>query len=185
MFGFKKRKAKETPIQVAPTETDAQTNPIEANVRGQTLTSNACGGTNPDLPPQTAFREAPETPIPTENEPVRDKRDCRIKIRFTPKELADVKRKAKEAGTDCSKYIRGKLNSAELIPTPQPDIQALRAPFIGVGRHLDGILVRARMNGFVDIPDLEKAMDEYRKSYHALSVYYDRKGLIFREEAGE
>ena len=185
MFGFIRKKRKEKSAPEPPIEVIRETDPDEANVRGQTLTSNVCGGTNPDLPPQTAFREAPETPAPAENEPVRNNRDCRIKIRFTPKELADVKRKAKEAGTDCSKYIRGKLNSVELIPTPQPDIHALRAPFIEVGRHLDDILVRARMNGYVDIPDLEKAMNEYRKSYHALSVYYDRKGLMFREEAGE
>ena len=41
MFGFKKRKAKEKPGRTTPTATDAQTNPVETNVRGQTLTSNA------------------------------------------------------------------------------------------------------------------------------------------------
>ena len=41
MFGFKKRKAKEKPIQVVPTVPDMQIDPVETNVRGQTLTSNA------------------------------------------------------------------------------------------------------------------------------------------------
>ena len=40
MFGFKKRKAKEKPVQVALAMTDMQTDPVETNVRGQTLTSN-------------------------------------------------------------------------------------------------------------------------------------------------
>ena len=40
MFGFKKRKSKEKLLQVVPTTTDAQANPVETNVRGQTLTSN-------------------------------------------------------------------------------------------------------------------------------------------------
>ena len=185
MFGFMRKKRQEQPAPKPPTEVVGENDYNGANVRDTISTSNACGGTNQDFPPQTAFRETPETPRPAENETVRDKRDCRIKIRFTTKELADVKRKVKEAGTDCSKYIRGKLNSAELIPTPQPNIHALRAPFIEVGRHLDDILVRARKNGFVDIPDLGKAVNEYRKSYQAVSVYYDRKGLMFREEAGE
>ena len=140
MFGFMKRKAKEKPVQVALAMTDMQTDPIEANVRGQTLTSNACGGTNQDLPPQTAFREAPETPVQAENEPVSSKRDCRIKIRFTPKELADVKWKAKEAGTDCSKYVRSKLSAAELIHTPQPDCEALRIMLNRPGRRLDNLV---------------------------------------------
>jgi len=38
MFGFMKRKAKEKPVQVALAMTDMQTDPVETNVRGQTLT---------------------------------------------------------------------------------------------------------------------------------------------------
>ena len=40
MFGFMKRRAKEQPLQVVPTATDAQADPVETNVHGQTLTSN-------------------------------------------------------------------------------------------------------------------------------------------------
>ena len=40
MFGFMKRRAKEKPLQVVPTATDAQADPVETNVHGQTLTSN-------------------------------------------------------------------------------------------------------------------------------------------------
>ena len=175
MFGFKKRKAKETPIQVAPTATDAQTNPIEANVRGQTLTSNVCEGTNRDSPPQTAFREVPDTPTPVENTPVSSNRDQRLRIRLTQKEMDMVKRRAKEAVTDCSKYVRSVLGTAEVIHTPQPDCEALRILLNRPGRRLDDILARAYKTGFIDFPELEKALSELQACYREIAVYYGRE----------
>ena len=175
MFGFKKRKAKEKPIQVAPTATDAQTNPGETNVRGQTLTSNACGGTNPNLPPQTAFREVPDTPTPVENTPVSSNRDQRLRIRLTQKEMDMVKRRAKEAVRDCSKYVRSVLGTAEVIHTPQPDCEALRILLNRPGRRLDDILARAYKTGFIDFPELEKALSELQACYREIAVYYGRE----------
>ena len=172
MFGFKKRKAKEKPIQAVPTVPDIRTNPGETNVRGQTLTSNACGGTNPDLPPQAAFRAVPETPIPTDNEPVRSNRDQRLRIRLTQKEMDMVKRRAKEAGTDCSKYVRSVLSAAEVIPTPQPDCEALRMMLNRPGRCLDDILARAYKAGFIDIPELEKTLPELLAWFREIAVHY-------------
>lgn len=172
MFGFKKRKAKEKPRQAVPTVTDTQTNSVETNVRGHTLTSNACGGTNRDLPPQTAFREVPETPTPAENAPVRSNRDKRLRIRLTQKEMDMVKRHAKEAGTDCSKYVRRELSAAELIHTPQPDCEALRIMLNRPGRRLDDILARAYKTGFIDIPELEKTLSELRECYCEIAAFY-------------
>ena len=40
MFGFKKRKAKEKPIQVVPTTTDQQTDLSEMNIRDTISASN-------------------------------------------------------------------------------------------------------------------------------------------------
>ena len=158
MFGFMKRRAKEQPLQVVPTATDAQANPVETNVHGQTLTSNACGGTNPNLPPQTDFREVPETPATAENTPVRSNRDQHLRIRLTQKEMDIVKRRAKEAGMDCSKYVRSELSAAEVIHTPQPDCEALRIMLNRPGRRLDDILARAYKTGFIDVPELEKTL---------------------------
>lgn len=103
---------------------------------------------------------------------VSSKRDCRIKIRFTPKELADVKRKAKEAGTDCSKYVRSKLSAAELIHTPQPDCEALRILLNRPGRRLDDILARAYKTGFIDVPELEKTLTELQACYREIAILY-------------
>ena len=172
MFGFKKRKAKEKPGRTTPTATDAQTNPVETNVRGQTLTSNACGGTNHDLPPQTAFREAPETPAPAENVHASSNRDQRLRIRLTQKEMDMVKRHAKEAGTDCSKYVRSVLSAAELIHTPQPDCEALRIMLNRPGRRLDDILARAYKTGFIDVPELEKTLTELQACYREIAILY-------------
>ena len=172
MFGFLRKKRKEKPAPEPPIEVVRETDRDEANVRGQTLTSNACGGTNPDLPPQTAFREAPETPAPAEKEPVYDNRDQRLRIRLTEKELDRVKHRAKEAGTDCSKYVRNILNSAELIPTPQPDCEALRTMLNRPGRRLDDILARANTAGFIDIPELEKSLPELWACYREIAIHY-------------
>ena len=172
MFGFMKRRAKEKPLQVVPTATDAQADPVETNVHGQTLTSNACGGTNPNLPPQIAFREVPETPATAENTPVRSNRDQRLRIRLTQKEMDIVKRRAKEAGMDCSKYVRSELSAAEVIHTPQPDCEALRIMLNRPGRRLDDILTRAYKTGFIDIPELKKALPELQACYREIAILY-------------
>ena len=70
MFGFKKKK------KTQKEDDEQRINQKEIDdlgmeeMDGLILASNACGGTNPDLPPQTAFREAPETPAQTENVPI-------------------------------------------------------------------------------------------------------------------
>lgn len=172
MFGFlRKKKQKEQALE-SPTEVVRETDHDEANVRDAILTSNVCGGTNPDLPPQTAFRETPETPAPAENGPTGNNRDQRLRIRLTEKEMKRVKRRAKEAGTDCSKYVRSILNSAELTPTPQPDCEALRTMLNRPGRRLDDILSRANTTGYIDIPELEKTLPELWACYREIAVHY-------------
>ena len=112
------------------------------------------------------------TPTPAENVPVRSNRDKRIRIRLTQKEMDMVKRHAKEAGTDCSKYVRRELSAAELIHTPQPDCDALRTMLNRPGRRLDDILARAYKTGFIDIPELEKALYELRECYREIAAFY-------------
>ena len=147
----------------------------EEKVCGPNLASNACGGTNPDLPPQAAFREDPETPASAESKAVKNNLDHRLKIRFTPEELAEVKQKAKEAGTDCSKYVRGLLSAAELIHTPQPDCEALRTMLNRPGRRLNDILARANTTGFIDIPELEETLPGLWAYCRAVEVYYGKE----------
>ena len=172
MFGFIRKKRKEKSAPEPPIEVIRETDHDGPNVRGQTLTSNVCGGTNPDSPPQTAFREAPETPAPAEIEPESNNRDQRLRIRLTQKEMDHVKRRAKEAGTDCSKYVRSVLSAAELIHTPQPDCEALRTMLNRPGRRLDDLLARANTTGFIDIPELEKTLPELRACYREIAVCY-------------
>ena len=172
MFGFIRKKRKEKSAPEPPIEVIRETDHDGPNVRGQTLTSNACGGTNHDLPPQTAFREAPETPAPAENVHASSNRDQRLRIRLTQKEMDMVKRHAKEAGTDCSKYVRSELSAAELIHTPQPDCEALRIMLNRPGRRLDDILARAYKTGFIDVPELEKTLTELRACYREIAIFY-------------
>ena len=172
LFGFLRKKRMEQTAPRPPTVVVREIDHDGANVRDAILTSNACGGTNPDLPPQAAFRVAPETPVPAENEPVRDNRDQRLRIRLTQKEMDHVKRCAKEAGIDCSKYVRSILNSAELIPTPQPDCEALRTMLNRPGRRLDDILARANTTGFIDIPELERTLPDLWACYREIAIHY-------------
>ena len=112
------------------------------------------------------------TPTPAENAYVRNNRDKRIRIRLTQKEMDMVKRRAKEAGTDCSKYVRSELSAAELIHTPQPDCEALRTMLNRPGRRLDDILARAYKTGFIDIPELEKTLSVLRECYCEIAAFY-------------
>ena len=121
----------------------------------QIFPSNVLRGTNPDLPLKTACQgSSPETPA-------QSRRDQRVRIRFTPEELAEVKKKAAEAGLDCSKYIRAKLNAAEVTPAPAADVTALRAEVNRIGVHIDDIRARAHVMDFIDAPELHKALNEH------------------------
>jgi hypothetical protein len=162
MFGFKRRpkpeiKAPATEPTVVPDDRAAQ-----GELDGQIWASNASRGTNPDLPRETAFREAPETPAPAEEQARRDNKNQRIKIRFTPREFARIQAKANSIGIDSSKYIRLVLNAVELERTPQTGFSEQAQSLIRIGRCLDDILVRARTLGFLDAPALRAALDEYR-----------------------
>lgn len=133
--------------------------PSEAD--GVSLASNVLWGTNQDLTPKTACQgDTPETPAPAAAKPARQNRTCRIKIRFTPEEYADVKRKAKEAGTDCSKYVRAKVCAAELVPGPDVDTAAYVAAVRRVGHRLNAICAQANATGFIDAPELRDTLRE-------------------------
>ena len=125
-------------------------------MNGQNPASNVSWGTNPDLPRETTFREAPETPAPAE----RQNLDCRARIYFTPEELAYLKRKAQEAGTDCSKYVRAKVNATEVKDAPHIDWVDWRQRVNRAGSRINDVLARARSLGFIDMPELQKALDE-------------------------
>ncbi len=162
MFGFKRKPKPEITVpaaepQVVPDDRDAQ-----GELDGLIWASNASRGTNPDLPRETAFREAPETPAPAEEQDRRDNKDQRIKIRFTPQEFARIQAKANSIGIDSSKYIRMVLNDTELERTPQSGFAEQAQSLIRIGRRLDDILVRARTLGFLDVPALHSTLDEHR-----------------------
>lgn len=142
--------------------------------RGYFIASNASRGTNPDLPRETAFREAPETPAPAEEQARRDNKDQRIKIRFTPQEFARIQAKANSIGIDSSKYIRMVLNDVELERTPQSGFAEQAQSLMRIGRRLDDILVRARMLGFLDVPALHSTLDEHRTVLEVIYLPFRR-----------
>ena len=125
---------------------------------------------------ETAFREAPETPAPAEEQDRRDNMDQRIKIRFTPQEFARIQAKANSIGIDSSKYIRMVLNDVELERTPQSGFAKQAQSLIRIGRRLDDILVRARTLGFLDAPALRAALDEHRAVLEEIYLPFRRYG---------
>lgn len=148
-------------------------------MRGTIFTSNASWGTNADLPHETSFREHPETPALTNKQ----NRDLRIKIRFTPEELADIKREAAEAGMDMSKYIRSTLNAAEVLATPKPNFEAFTKQLVHVGRKVDELLVRARTSSFISAPDLRTALHDTGAILRELYAHYEKEEDLHGEEA--
>jgi hypothetical protein len=176
MFGFKRRPKPEitasaTEPQVLPDDRAAQ-----GELDGLIWASNASRGTNPDLPRETAFREAPETPAPAEEQDRRDNMDQRIIIRFTPQEFARIQAKANSIGIDSSKYIRMVLNDTELERTPQLGFAEQAQSLIRIGRRLDDILVRARTLGFLDVPALRSVLDEHRTLLEEIYLPFRRYG---------
>ena len=152
----------------------AEPRPDPSETDGANLASNVSWGTNQDFTPQTACQgTAPETPK-------RPRRDERVKICFTAEELTEVKQKATEAGLDCSKYIRAKLKTLKVIPAPVVDVAALTEETRRVGWHIDDVLARARAPGFIDAPELHRALDEVsavcRKTSAAFTTNERRDG---------
>ena len=167
LFSFSKVKKDEPIPEPAPS-------PDPPITMAEVFPSNVLRGTNPDLTLKTACQgqAAPETPAPAETTPVRQNRDCRVRICFTPEELADVKKKAQEAGLDCSKYIRNKVNAVELITSPVIDAAALTIRLRHVGYHIDTIRARANATGFIDVPELHKALDELSVALDTINAAY-------------
>ncbi|MBQ4427850.1 MAG: hypothetical protein II881_08930 [Oscillospiraceae bacterium] len=167
--------------KVKKTEPEAKTSPglDPLELDNSIFASNVLWGTNPDLTPKTACQgESPETPAPTESKPVRQNRDFRIKISFTPEELAEVKRKAAEAGLDCSKYIRAKIRAAKVRPAPVVNVSQLIAELRRAGSYLNQILIRANEHGFIDGPELHKALEETEAVFRKI-----REAYLVKEEA--
>lgn len=169
LFSFSKAKKTEPAEESAPSLDPPK-------LDGAIFASNVLWGTNQDLYPTTACQgKSPETPAPAETKPVRQKRDCRIKIRFTPEELADVKQKAKEAGLDCSKYIRAKVRAAKVRPLPAVNVAEHLADVRRVGAHLNQILAKANSLGFIDGPELRKALEETEAVFRKIREAYSAK----------
>jgi hypothetical protein len=99
------------------------------------------------------------------------KRDKRVRIHFTDEELQDLKRKAAEAGLDCSKYIRAKLNAVEVIPGPQVDVPALIAITNHAGQQVEDVLVRARSDIWDGLA-FRKALEEVHQANNAICTAY-------------
>jgi hypothetical protein len=99
-------------------------------------------------------------------------RDKRVRIHFTEKEMQDLKRKAAEAGLDCSKYIRAKLSAVEVIPGPQVDVPTLIAAINHAGQQMEDVLVRARSGTWDDLA-FRKALEKVRQANNAIHAAYE------------
>lgn len=133
------------------------------------LASNVLRGTNWDLSPSATACQgrAPESPA-------KQRRDRRMRICFTPEELSEVKRQAREAGTDCSKYIRAKLSAAKVTPVSHVS-PALADELRRVGRRFNDILAKADAAGFIDVPELHKALCELQTVLEKINAVYSMK----------
>lgn len=171
LFSFSKSRNDDYPVK---TEQELDT-PV---MMAQIFPSNVLRGTNPDLPLKTACQgqAAPETPAPAETTPTRQNRNCRIKIRFTEKEYAALIQAAQKAGTDRSKFIRAKLAASQVLSAPTVDAAALAEKVNRVGRRIDDIRAHANITGFIDAPELRKALDELHAVCQEILTAFAVKG---------
>jgi len=110
------------------------------------------------------------------------KRDQRARIHFTEKEKEDVRCRAQEAGLDMSKYLRGRLNSVEVIPAPQVDFYDYARRFRSIGGTINEIVARGYTQGFIDVPGVHAALANLTALEEALKNELTEKVSEIRKE---
>lgn len=89
-------------------------------------------------------------------------RNCRFELRLSKNELSELTRKARKARLTNAGFIRRAIREQEVKEAPPVDVPLLIREVRRVGYNIDQILMIARAQGLVDVPQLQKAMAENR-----------------------
>lgn len=100
------------------------------------------------------------------------KRDCRLQIRLTQRELDMLNRKVRTARTTTSAFVRSAISGTEVYEAPTVDVMLLLRELRRVGYNVNQILRRANSSGIVDMPRFRKDMEEVRRAAEAVTKAY-------------
>ena len=90
------------------------------------------------------------------------KRNCRFEVRLTKDEYHDLTKKARKAGLTTGAFVRLAVAGKEVREAPSVDVPMLIREVRRVGYNIDQILKVANSKGFIDAPQLRKALDDNR-----------------------
>jgi hypothetical protein len=90
------------------------------------------------------------------------KRNCGMMLRFTKSEMDALTKKARKAGLSREGYCRCVLNGSEVKEAPPVDALMLFREVRRVGCNIEQILKLANAKGFLDVPQLRRALEGNR-----------------------
>lgn len=86
-------------------------------------------------------------------------RSRKITLRFTEEELAALDKKAKKAGLPRERFCRRVLNDTIVQEAPPAEFSELIRQVKRTGSNIDQLLKMARANGFLQLTELQLAID--------------------------
>ena len=102
------------------------------------------------------------------------KRNCRFEVRLTKDEYQTLTKKARKAGLTTGAFIRMAVANKTIVEAPPADVPQLIREVRRVGININEILKTANAKGFIDVPKLEKALEDNRATEELISNVYGR-----------
>ena len=102
------------------------------------------------------------------------KRIQEIKIRFSPDELAALNEQVKKAGISREQFCRNAIQGVAIRENPPANLHKLIWEIRRVGNNIDQILMIANARGFLDVPQLRKAMADLRDAEKMIADAYSQ-----------
>ena len=100
------------------------------------------------------------------------KRNCRFEVRLTKDEYYDLTKKARKAGLTTGAFVRLAVAGKEIREAPTADVPMLIRAVRRVGYNIDQILKVANSKGFLDVPQLKKALEDNRSVEKMIASAY-------------
>ncbi len=102
-------------------------------------------------------------------------RNQRFDVRLTKEELNALRKKARKAGLTDGGFVRMAVAGKEIKEAPPADVPFLIREVRRVGSDIEQILKIAGRKGYVELPELRKALDENRAVEKMISQAYGQE----------
>ena len=99
-------------------------------------------------------------------------RNCRFELRLSQEELNDLTEKADRAGISMSAFVRKAVAGKEIAESPPADVPMLIREVRRVGFNINQILRAINGKGFLDEPELRRALEMNRSLELLISHSY-------------